>query len=125
MKRWLHTWRRQLAGVSVRFKLLGVVFLVVLLLAAAMILLTRQRLLENLEQELEMRGLAIARDLRDDAEPLILTQNIFGLYQKLRTGLENNPDVRYIFILDQSGRVLAHSFPAGTPVDLIGVNRLT
>jgi len=125
MKRWLHTWRRRLAGVSVRFKLLGVVFLVVLLLAAAMILLTRQRLLENLEQELEMRGLAIARDLRDDAEPLILTQNIFGLYQKLRTGLENNPDVRYIFILDQSGRVLAHSFPAGTPVDLLGVNRLT
>ena len=116
-------WRR-ITGVSIHIKLLGVVFVVVLLMATGMILTTHQRLLDNLGQELEMRGIAIARDLRDDAELLILTQNIFGLYQKLRSSLENNPDVRYVFVLDQNGQVLAHSFPAGVPNDLIPLNRL-
>lgn len=116
---------RGLTGVSIRYKLLGMVLAVILILGVAVTLQVRTRLVQDLGQELETRGLAIARDLSDDGEELILTQNIFGLYQELRKGLENNPDVRYIFVLDVNSRVLAHSFPQGVPLDLIRVNALS
>ncbi len=119
----LRAWRA-LTGVSIRYKLLGMVLAVILILGVAVTLQVRARLARDLRQELETRGLAIARDLSDDSEELILTQNIFGLYQELRKGLENNPDVRYIFVLDANSRVIAHSFPRGVPLELIGVNSL-
>ncbi|RME81634.1 MAG: HAMP domain-containing protein [Caldilineae bacterium] len=115
---------RTITGVSIRYKLLGMVLAVILVLGVAVTLQVRNRLARDLAQELETRGIAIARDLSDDAEELILTQNIFGLYQELRKGLENNPDVRYVFVLDSGGHVLAHSFPRAVPLDLIGVNPL-
>ncbi len=120
-------WRKlvhHITGLSIRYKLLLVVLAVILALGVAVTLQVRNRLVADLSQELETRGLAIARDMADDAEELILTQNIFGLYQELRKGLENNPDVRYVFVLDPNGQVLAHSFPQGVPQDLLQVNLL-
>lgn len=62
--------------------------------------------------------------LAEDSTNLILTQDIFGLYQNLRTTLETNPDVRYVFLLDVKGQVIAHSFPSRVPPDLLTVNVL-
>ena len=121
--RWRRFWR-WVTGISIRYKLLGMVLAVVLLLGLAVTVQVQAQLAENLRQGLEERGIALARDLAEDATDLILTQNIFGLYQELRATLETNPDVRYVFVLDAQGQVLAHSFPNRVPPDLLGVNHL-
>ena len=126
--RWRRSLRRlarAITGISIRYKLLGMVLAVILALSIVVIWQVRARLAADLRQELETRGVAISRDLSDDAETLILTQNIFGLYQELRDSLENNPDVRYVFVLDRNSQILAHSFPRGVPPDLVAVNRWT
>lgn len=125
---WRHWGRRlwqRVTGVSIRYKLLGMVLAVILLLGLAVTVQVQAQLASDLRQSLEERGIALARDLAEDATDLILTQNIFGLYQELRTTLETNPDVRYVFILDAQGQVVAHSFPNRVPPDLLAVNRLS
>ncbi|GEM_PF-252853 len=120
--RWL--WRR-ITGVSIRYKLLGMVLGIVSLLGLTVTLQVQSQLAGHLQQGLEERGLALARDLAEDAVDLILTQNLFGLYQKLRNTLETNPDVRYIFIVNSRGEILAHSFPSRVPPDLLPANPLS
>ncbi len=114
-------WRR-ITGVSIGVKILGIVAGIVLLLGFAVALQMRARLQVELGASLEARGVAIARDLSARSADLILTGNTFTLYQLIRDTLENNPDVRYAFVLDSNGNVLVHSFGQGVPPDLLDVN---
>lgn len=100
------------------------VLAVILLLGLAVTVQVQNQLVHDLRQSLEERGVALARDLAEDTTDLMLTQNIFGLYQELRSTLETNPDVRYVFIVTAQGEVVAHSFPHRVPPDLLTVNAL-
>ncbi len=113
---------RRVTAVSVRAKILGMVAGVVLLLGLAVTLQVRARLQADLSASLEERGAAITRDLAARSADLILTENTFALYQLIRDTLENNPDVRYVFMLNTDGQVLVHSFDQRVPPDLLGVN---
>ncbi len=115
---------RWVTGVSIRYKLLGMVMAVILLSGAAITVQVQAQLRHDLQQSLEERGIALTRALAEDSTNLILTQDIFGLYQSLRTTLETNPDVRYVFLIDPRGQVIAHSFPSRVPPDLLTVNVL-
>lgn len=112
----------RLTAVSIRTKILGMVAGVVLLLGFAVTLMVRVQLQSELSASLEARGVAIAADLSARSADLILTENTFGLYQLIRDTLENNPDIRYAFVLDSQGQVLVHSFGQGVPPDLLTVN---
>jgi len=112
----------RLTGVSIGAKIIGMVAGVVLLLGLAVILQVRARLQTELSAGLEERGVAITRDLATRSADLILTDNTFALYQLLRDTLENNSDVRYVFVLDAEGHVLTHSFGQSVPPDLLEVN---
>lgn len=124
----LHGWTRRLwrrvTGISIRYKLLGMVLAVILLLGLVVTVQVQTQLARDLRQSLEERGVALALDLVEDTTDLMLTQNIFGIYQELRTTLETNPDVRYVFILNAKGEIVAHSFPSRVPPDLLTVNVL-
>lgn len=113
---------RRLTGVSIGVKILGMVAGVVLLLGLAVSLQVRARLQTELSAGLEERGIAITRDLATRSADLILTDNTFALYQLIRDTLENNSDVRYVFVLDAEGNVLTHSFGQSVPPDLLDVN---
>lgn len=113
---------RRFTGVSIGVKILGMVAGVVVLLGLAVTLQVRARLQAELGASLETRGVAIARDLSVRSADLILTENTFALHQLIRDTLENNPDARYVFVLDAKGNVLAHSFDQGVPPDLLKVN---
>lgn len=112
----------RLTGVSVRAKILGMVAGVVLLLGLGVTLQVRARLQAELGASLEARGIAITRDLAARSADLILTENTFALAQLIRDTLENNSDVRYVFVLAADGGVLVHSFGQGVPPDLLPVN---
>ena len=52
----------------------------------------------------------------------ILTNDIYVLYQLTSALLLNNPDLRYIFVLDGAGRVVVSSFEQGLPIGLREAN---
>ncbi len=113
---------RRLAGVSIGAKILGMVAGVVVLLGLAVTQQVRARLQAELSDSLEARGIAIARDLAARSADSVLTENTFALHQLIRDTLENNPDVRYAFVLGPDGQVLVHSFGQRVPPDLLTVN---
>jgi signal transduction histidine kinase len=114
---------RRVTSVSIRAKLMGMALGLVLLVGLAVTMTVRVRLAADLSYSLEERGVAITRDLAARAADLVLTDNTFALYQLIRDTLENNPDVRYVFVLDAAGRPLVHSFPQSVPPDLLSANQ--
>jgi len=116
--------RRRMLGVSLRVKTVGAAIVTVLLLGTAITLQVRAYLAQDLRRSLEERGVAIARGLAARSTDLILTDNRFALHELIRETFENNPDVRYAFILAPDGEVLAHSFGVSVPPDLLRVNQV-
>jgi signal transduction histidine kinase len=114
-------WR--LAGaVSVRTKILGIVLGLVLLLGLATTLEVRLVSERALLKRLDEQSVAIGRDLAARATDLILIHDLYGLRQLLLETQANYPDVRYAFILDPTGEVVAHTFDGGFPARLVAAN---
>ncbi|RME40970.1 MAG: HAMP domain-containing protein [Caldilineae bacterium] len=79
--------------------------------------------LEDLAREqFERRSVATALGLAAQASDLVLTGDLFGLYDLLNSTLVNTPDVRYILVLDAGGGVRAHTFGPGIPRGLAAAN---
>jgi signal transduction histidine kinase len=121
MKRmWTRFWDRSLSA-SIQVKIMGLAVGLVVLLGVGAMLETRAVLVSNVGAELDKRGTSLARDLAARTADPLLTRNILQLHQTLKDTLANNEDVRYIFIQDAQGRVLAHTFGAGFPTDLLKI----
>jgi signal transduction histidine kinase len=116
-----HFWR--FAGsFSVRTKIMGIVLALVVLLGVGITVQVRGVLTQALEQRLQEQSVSVARDVAARATDLILINDLFSLHQLLVETQTNNPDVRYAFVIDVDGNVLAHTFGSGFPRDLLGVN---
>lgn len=115
---------QRITGVSLRTKIVGMVLSAVLLIGLATTITVRARLDGNLERGLEERGIAIGRYVAARATDLVLTDNTFALYQLLRDTLENNLDVRYVYIVDSQNQVIAHTFLQNVPRGLMVLNQL-
>mgnify|MGYP005845653881 CR=1 FL=1 len=119
------TWFWELAGgVNVRTKIMGIVLGGTILLSVGLTLQLQQALSRIVKDELLARGISIGRDLAARATDPILVNDLYTLNQLLFETQENNPDMRYAFILDPKGEVLAHTFGSGFPVDLINLNQV-
>ncbi len=110
------TWR------SLRFRIAAVIVVLTLVLGMGGTLRARSDLTHIARAELEKRGVTIARDLAVQHADQILVNDIYTLYTLVNDFLLNNPDLRYIFILDARGRVLVSTFPNGLPVGLREAN---
>lgn len=75
-----------------------------------------------LENELQNRGVAIAKDLASRSAGPVQTNDVFGLYQVVNDALLNNGGVRYIFLMESSGNIRAHTFEDGVPPGLMQAN---
>jgi signal transduction histidine kinase len=111
------------SSVTVGVKILGLALGLVLLLGAGVTWQARNSLSFILQQQMEKEGVTSTRDLAARAVDPILLNDVVGLQKLLLETQENNPDVRYAFILDQHGQVLAHTFGAGFPIGLINANQ--
>ncbi|MBC8264395.1 MAG: GAF domain-containing protein [Anaerolineales bacterium] len=120
-KLWLLFWPVA-SAVSVQMKIMAIVLVPVLLLGLGVTFQVRLSLQRALVDQLEKRGVSIARDLAARGTDLILTNNIFALHELVRDTVENNEDTRYVFILGADGEVLTHSFGQGFPQGLIEAN---
>lgn len=116
-------WFWDFAGaVSVRTKILGIVLGFILLLGAGVTLQARYALTATLTAQLEEQSISISRDLAARAADPILLNDLLSLHDLLNETLANNPNVRYAFLVDENGQVIAHTFGDGFPLDLLPLN---
>lgn len=109
---------------SVRVKIMGIVLALVLILGFGVTWQARVAMTRALLDQLHERGISIARDIAARSTDYILINNTYALHELLSDSVQNNPDLRYAFILDAQQRVLAHSFEYGIPRGLIEKNVL-
>lgn len=110
---------------SVRVKIMGIVLALVLILGLGVTWQARIAMTRALLDQLNERGISIARDIAARSTDYILINNTYALHELLKDSIENNPDLRYAFILDAQQRVLAHSFEYGIPRGLVEKNVLS
>lgn len=109
-------------AVNIRTKVLGIVLGMVLLLGLAVTVQVRIALTRSFDTQLQEQGISVTRDLAARATDLILVNDLYALHQLLQETLTNNRDVRYAFILDPQGQLLAHTFGVGFPAGLLTAN---
>ena len=110
-------------GVSIRFKMMGLVLPVVLAIGAAASWNARSEVAASLHRELEARGRTIGRDVAGRAADLVLTDDLFELHRVARDTLLVDDDVRYVYVEDPEHEVLVHTFDGGFPAGFLGANR--
>ncbi|MCL5986888.1 MAG: sensor histidine kinase [Actinobacteria bacterium] len=111
-------------AVPVRVKIMGIVLGLVLLLGVGVIFQIRAIMNQTLADELDKRAVSITSYLASHITDFVLTNNTFVIYEHMRDLLDNNEDIKYAFIADSSGEVIASTFGARLPDDLLGANRL-
>ncbi len=116
-------WRFQ--SVSIQNKILGLVIGLMLLLSTMFVWQISSILTTNLRDQLDKRAVSIGSDVAARATNELLINNAYAVYELIKNTLQNNEDVQYIFVVDPQGDVLAHTFGAGFPNDLLKVNKVT
>ncbi len=119
-----HIWQ-VITAVSVRAKILGMALGLVLVLGAGVIVQVQNSLAFTLQEQLQDKSVIVARDLAANSADTILLNDLVSLQRLLTETIENNPDVRYAFIVGEDGQVLAHTFGPGFPIDLLNANAIT
>lgn len=109
---------------SLRFKIVAAIAGLILALGIGGTLHARLTLSNFAHEELEEWALALSRDLESHAGELILTNDVYGLYNRLNELSLTSNDVRYIVVLDGQGNVRASTFPGGLPVGLRVANSI-
>jgi signal transduction histidine kinase len=110
--------------VNLRIKILGMVLALVLILGAGVTLQVRAILMRTLTAQLQEESVSLARDLAARSTDPLLIHDLYTVLDLLRETRVNNPDVRYAFVLDQNGRVVAHTFDNGFPANLVAANEV-
>ncbi|MBI3957883.1 MAG: HAMP domain-containing protein [Chloroflexi bacterium] len=107
-------------GVSVRTKILGIILALTVILGLGITWQVRAVMTRVFVAELGQRGLSVVSDLAARSiDPILLNDN-FAVHQLLSDTVANHPDALYAFVLDNEGRVLAHTFGAsGFPLALL------
>lgn len=108
---------------ALRVKILGITLGTLLLVGGSVILHSRAVLQETLLQQLDRVAVSMGSDAASRSVDLLLTNNTYTLHELLSGLKQSNPDVRYLFVLDQAGNVVTHTFGTGFPTDLLKVNR--
>ncbi len=109
---------------GLRAKFFAGMFAIVLLLGATMVAVVETMVERKLTLALQQRGVAIARHIASGAVDPVLTERFFQLKLMLHQLAEDN-DLLYIFVTDPAGLVLAHTFSAGFPRELVKANRIS
>ncbi|MCW5852868.1 MAG: HAMP domain-containing protein [Anaerolineae bacterium] len=113
---------RVVGGVSVRTKILGIVLGLVALLGLVVTFQVRAMLIHVLRDQLQQASLSVSHDVAARSTDLVLINDLYALNRLLQDTQQHNLDIRYLFVLDREGQVLAHTFGTGFPLTLLDAN---
>lgn len=106
------------ARLRIAGKLTVIVMGIVLLFAILAGALLMATLSDIMRASLERRGQSVAAEVAELSSDALQTGNLFALEELIHTAKRNNDFVAYIFLLDEEGRVMAHTFTKGMPLHL-------
>jgi len=118
---------KRFRDISLKNKIFFSILAVILIISAAIALLARWILVDNLIDELELRGIAIGRTIAERSSGYILDKNYPELLSlifdeaKLK---ERQHLVSYIFVSDREDQVLSHTLTRAFPESLRLANRV-
>jgi diguanylate cyclase (GGDEF)-like protein len=111
--------------VRLRTKILLIMVSMIMLSTIAIIIFIKTALYQELIVKLQKRGISIARQIRDGSINYILTEKFFELEMMIKDFKITEEDVEYIFILNEHGEVLGHTFEKGFPMSMKSVNMIS
>ncbi|RMF61871.1 MAG: HAMP domain-containing protein [Calditrichaeota bacterium] len=100
------------------------IILIVTVFGSINLYLIWSRVYTSLEEESEKRGKYISHSLAREAINPILYSDYISLQELLWNVQRIDSTVQYIFVLDEKGSVLVHTFEEGVPLELLRVNKL-
>jgi PAS domain S-box-containing protein len=113
--------------ISLKNKIFFSIIAVILIISAVIALLARWILVDNLIDELELRGIAIARTIAERSSGYILDMNqpeLLSLIFEEAKLKERQHLVSYIFVSDRKGQVLSHTLTRKFPESLRVANQV-
>jgi two-component system cell cycle sensor histidine kinase/response regulator CckA len=111
-----------LANLSLRNKFLLTTIGGVILLSIAVLFFAKPLLQRKLYLALERRGVSIAGGVAFNAANYILEEKYLLLDLMLKDYKSDEHDIVYIFVADDHGNILAHTFDNGFPLGLKHIN---
>jgi|MudIll2142460700_1097286.scaffolds.fasta_scaffold05489_3 signal transduction histidine kinase len=115
---------RRFANLSVRQKIAASTFVVIAFITAVSWLSIQLIVFPNLTRQIVSRGLTIAESIAARAQRYLTANDKPNLLDVMFTEKWMNPNLLYIFVLDASHRVVAHTFLSDFPDALIQDNIL-
>lgn len=73
---------------------------------------------------MDKRSLFLAKSLSEGSAKLLLYEDLISLQKTLDQAKEDNEDVSYVFVMDSHNTIIAHTFGASFPVELLDVNKI-
>ena len=111
------SWR--ILSIPIFLKILGIGFLTAVLFSAITLLQTRASTSQIFYQLLEQRTLSMGRSLADTIERPASTGDFFSVMEHLQQAQKTFPEIRYIIVRNQEGKVVASTFGQKVPADLV------
>lgn len=68
------------------------------------------------------KGRHLSKSLLTRSKDLLLTGDVVKIYMLLQAERKNTPEVRYAFVVDHEGKLVAHTFREGVPDVLLSVH---
>jgi len=112
---------RWLLEVPLHFKIMGMVLGFILFFGTVTFSFISATLIRNMESVLETESRSFAVELAHQVPDYLLLHDYYGLTKMLANTVENRPDLRYAVVVDRLEQVVAHTFGAGFPADLLAV----
>lgn len=109
---------------SISAKLILPILAFILLAGLATSLVAQHIIRESLDLALREKGTAIARQIAVASSNDLLLENKNQLHDMLTHEQQSVSDLSYAFILDGQGNIMAHTFDAGVPLQLLWENYL-
>ncbi|MFZ5944458.1 MAG: histidine kinase [Bacillota bacterium] len=109
---------------TIRTKIMGIIIGITLLLGVWVSFQTYDTMQTNLREQLIKQGISTGQYISARSVDLIFTNDTYALHQLISKIVENNKDVRYIFILDSQGDLITNSFGKLLPKGLINLNKV-
>lgn len=118
LKQKIHSINNFMGGGLVRNFVIWIVF-IIMLLGILTTIFVQISLTKTLSEELRERGQVISRNLAASILESILIEDTVYVHRLVENTKKTEKDVKYIYITDARGKVLAHTFEGGFPGELL------
>jgi len=106
---------------KLNYLIISLLVISALLIVGSINLLIRQ----SLEEEIEKKSLTISEYIAEDLINPLLNKNIIRVQEIIDNLKIKNTDVRYAFVVNFDGIVIAHTFSDGFPAELVTANPIS